>query len=771
MVANINDLPTGVVVITGTPTEGQTLAAANTLVDADGMGTVSYQWLAALSNIAGATASIFVLTAAEVGKSVTVVARYVDSFGTTESMSSSATKPIASSDTTPPTVTLFSPADEATSVAINSDLVLTFSEPIAKGTGSIVLKTAAGVTIATYDAASSSNLGISGSTLTVNPSTNLSYATGYQLEFAAGTIKDLAGNAYAGTTTYNFTTASAPDTAAPTVVTFSPLDEATSVGIASNMVVTFSEAIAKGTGSIVLKTAAGVTVATYDAATSTNLSISGTTLTVNPSADLAFNTGYKLEFAAGTIKDLAGNAYAGTTSYNFTTVANTVADDYAGTTATTGTVAIGGSSAGKIEVLADQDWFKVTLTAGTSYEFTLAQTTGGLADPFLELYNPSAAYITSDDDSGGGRNSKITYVANTSGTYYLAAQDYGSGTGAYTLSAAVIAVADTTPPTVSSFSPADEATGVTIASNIVVTFSEAIAKGTGSIVLKTAAGVTVATYDAATSTNLSISGNTLTVNPTADLGFGTGYKLEFAAGSIKDLAGNAYAGTTSYNFTTKAATDAPKVLTGSSAAELFTGGSGNDTVDGGAGIDTVAFTGTRASHAITKTATGWLVSSPADGTDTLKNVERLQFSDSSLALDLDAANSAGGIYRLYGATFNRTPDLGGLGYWIAQADKGKSAVDMAIDFTYSAEFQTVFATKITDNYATGANVVNLVTGFYQNVLHRTPDAAGRDWYANEIITHSRTVGQVLAEISDSPENVAQLAGVIANGIVYTPFGG
>ncbi len=117
---------------------------------------------------------------------------------------------------------------------------------------------------------------------------------------------------------------------------------------------------------------------------------------------------------------------------------------------------------------------------------------------------------------------------------------------------------DTTPPTVSTFSPADEATAFAIASNIVLTFSETIAKGTGNIVLKTAAGVTVATYDAATSANLSISGSTLTINPTADLGYSTDYKVEFAAGSIKDLAGNSYAGTTSYNFVTA---DAPPSVT------------------------------------------------------------------------------------------------------------------------------------------------------------------------------------------------------------------
>lgn len=113
---------------------------------------------------------------------------------------------------------------------------------------------------------------------------------------------------------------------------------------------------------------------------------------------------------------------------------------------------------------------------------------------------------------------------------------------------------DTTSPTVSSFSPIDEATEVAVGSNIVLTFSETIQRGSGNIVIKTSTGTTVATYDAATSSNLSINGSTLTLNPTSDLTAGTGYKVEFAVGSIKDLAGNSYAGTTSYNFTTSGGT-------------------------------------------------------------------------------------------------------------------------------------------------------------------------------------------------------------------------
>jgi methionine-rich copper-binding protein CopC len=236
-------------------------------------------------------------------------------------------------DLVSPAVLVFSPADEAVGVAITSNIVITFNEAIQRGTGNIILKTAGGTVVATYDAASSPNLSASGNTLTINPTADLAYDTGYVVEFAAGSIKDLAGNSYAGTTAYNFATTAAPDDVAPTTLTFSPADEATSVAIGTNVLVTFSEAIQRGTGDIVLKTAGGLTVETYNAASSGDLTISGSTLTINPTADLAYGTGYVVEFAAGSIKDMAGNSYAGTTAYNFATttgllVTGTADDDY-----------------------------------------------------------------------------------------------------------------------------------------------------------------------------------------------------------------------------------------------------------------------------------------------------------------------------------------------------------------------------------------------------------------------------------------------------------
>ena len=114
-------------------------------------------------------------------------------------------------------------------------------------------------------------------------------------------------------------------------------------------------------------------------------------------------------------------------------------------------------------------------------------------------------------------------------------------------------VVDSIAPTVSSFNPLDEATGVPTASNLALTFSENIYLGAGSITLKTAAGAVVESFDAASSTRLSLIGNTLNIDPTLNLAPGTGYTLALDAGTLKDLAGNPFAGSNSYNFSTAVA--------------------------------------------------------------------------------------------------------------------------------------------------------------------------------------------------------------------------
>ena len=150
---------------------------------------------------------------------------------------------------------------------------------------------------------------------------------------------------------------------------------------------------------------------------------------------------------------------------------------------------------------------------------------------------------------------------------------------------------DTTAPTVSSFSPADAATGVAVSNNIVLTFSETVVKGIGNILIKSvsATGTTFETFDAATSSRLTFSGNTLTIDPTNNLVGTTKYFVTFAAGTVKDLAGNSYAGISTYDFITAAApitgTTGNDSLTGTTGIDTLYGLAGNDVLSGLAGLD------------------------------------------------------------------------------------------------------------------------------------------------------------------------------------------
>ena len=88
-IASVNDAPEGEVTISGIVAEGQTLTANHELTDADGKGTVSFQWQADNQNIAGADQITYQLTQADINKSVIVTVSYTDGQGTLESVTSS----------------------------------------------------------------------------------------------------------------------------------------------------------------------------------------------------------------------------------------------------------------------------------------------------------------------------------------------------------------------------------------------------------------------------------------------------------------------------------------------------------------------------------------------------------------------------------------------------------------------------------------------------------------------------------------------------------
>jgi hypothetical protein len=96
-----------------------------------------------------------------------------------------------------------------------------------------------------------------------------------------------------------------------------------------------------------------------------------------------------------------------------------------------------------LEQNGDRDWFRITLTAGVTYEVDLRgiQTGAGtLEDPYLRLYDNAGANIAENDDiiPGTNRNSQLTFQVAATGTYYIEAGAFGDNyLGTYTVSLSV----------------------------------------------------------------------------------------------------------------------------------------------------------------------------------------------------------------------------------------------------------------------------------------------------------------------------------------------
>ena len=180
---------------------------------------------------------------------------------------------------------------------------------------------------------------------------------------------------------------------------------------------------------------------------------------------------------------------------------------------------------------------------------------------------------TGDDviDGGAGIDTALLTgnVADYSFNYSSLANRYTlasalTGTDTYTLveyfqfadvlrSAAQLIGGDTTAPTLTSTTPTDNALGVALDANLVLTFNEAVQAGSGNLVISNDSGVAAFTIPITDTNQVSISGATVTINPNSDLGSGTSYHVNLGSGVLKDMAGNAFvgiSGSSAFNFNT-----------------------------------------------------------------------------------------------------------------------------------------------------------------------------------------------------------------------------
>ncbi len=104
------------------------------------------------------------------------------------------------------------------------------------------------------------------------------------------------------------------DTTAPTLQSSTPADGATNVGVSSDIVLNFDEVVqAVAGGTVTITNGAGddrvIDLAGGDP--DGGVTFNGSTITINPAANLANGTSYDVVIAAGAIEDTAGNDFAG----------------------------------------------------------------------------------------------------------------------------------------------------------------------------------------------------------------------------------------------------------------------------------------------------------------------------------------------------------------------------------------------------------------------------------------------------------------------------
>jgi len=207
-------------------------------------------------------------------------------------------------------------------------------------------------------------------------------------------------------------------------------------------------------------------------------------------------------------------------------------------------------------------------------------------------------------------------------------------------------------------------------------------------------------------------------------------------------------------------------ITGNSSNNRITGGKGSDTIDGASGVDMAiydanlidaslnSFVDYESSGENIHLKTAWNVVL-ANDTDTLRNIERIKFNDTYLALDLNG--NAGNVVKLLAAVLGKS-SVGNKEY----VGAGLHALDngMTYEGLMKAAIDVIFGPN-----PTGASVVG---AFYENLAGSPAPQSILDEYGALLDDKTMTpteLGMAVAEHSLNATNI-DLIGLASTGVEY-----
>ncbi|MBL8362773.1 MAG: cadherin-like domain-containing protein [Rubrivivax sp.] len=210
---------------------------------------------------------------------------------------------------------------------------------------------------------------------------------------------------------------------------------------------------------------------------------------------------------------------------------------------------------------------------------------------------------------------------------------------------------------------------------------------------------------------------------------------------------------------------AADALRGGAGRDRLTGAGGNDLLDGGSDIDTAVYGGARAVYRVQTAPFGWTVehASGGEGRDTLAAVERLRFTDTAIALDLDG--HAGSVAEILRGVFGKSSLANKLfvGIGLQLFDAGVS---------YAEVVRLALGTEVFRNLTGDGSNESLVNVLYRNVMGSAPSVADIQYFAGLIAngTYTRESLAVTACQFTLNADSVDLVGLVATGIEYTPQG-
>ena len=184
--------------------------------------------------------------------------------------------------------------------------------------------------------------------------------------------------------------------------------------------------------------------------------------------------------------------------------------------------------------------------------------------------------------------------------------------------------------------------------------------------------------------------------------------------------------------------------------DTIKGQPGTDFFDGGLGIDTVVYNGPQERYSITKSGNRYVVSEPtgSDDTDYLSNIERIQFSNGKVALDLggNAGQAARLIGALLGPSFIKDKALAGVVLGLIDQDY---SIESIANLGLNTSFYLALAgsTKHED----------FVNHVFRNVVGRPPEAIEQKTYVDML--NAGTSQAALAVMAAGTEFTASQIGL------------